>query len=283
MRNKSSNTVSSTAGRRSTRVVTALLGGAVVAATWSGAGGVAAAKPAAGPIGPDQSFVGLVNHRLSAATVKVVCPGPLRLGQTGEPASGQTLSVLPRVAAASRNGFTGAAGDSVVAEFVAASTGATSAETFTQYGTLPITSTFQLPCSGSGRVVFAPEPTSPTARSTSVSVTYLAVCNTPVCPLGAAERQSDGDGVIAGELGFEGGPSPGGFHPTAGRVDIAGPKLTRAVDVPSSGKFSAVVPAGRYTLIGCGGTQDEQCGPSQKVTVHAGATKHVRVVWLLAP
>ena len=99
----------------------------------------------------------------------------------------------------------------------------------------------------------------------------------------AANAQPAPNGTISGRLGFEGGPYPGGFHPTAGLVEFVGPVIAGVVKVPKSGAFTIHVLAGRYTLTGCSGTRDMQCGSPQHVTVMAGATKHVRVVWLLAP
>jgi hypothetical protein len=117
-----------------------------------------------------------------------------------------------------------------------------------------------------------------------VSVTYVATCTNP-CPVveagsaGASTRH----GVIAGQLGYEGGAYPGRFHPTAGVVDVTGPRNAGTVTVPGSGRFTLDVPPGSYTLTGCGGTKDKQCGPPQDVTVKAQKTSHVQVPWLLAP
>jgi hypothetical protein len=90
-------------------------------------------------------------------------------------------------------------------------------------------------------------------------------------------------GAIAGQLGIEGGPCCVDLHPTAGLVKVAGPESVRAVKVPKSGDFTIHVAPGSYTLTGCGGTKDKQCGPAQDVTVQAGTTTQVQVVWLLAP
>jgi hypothetical protein len=90
-------------------------------------------------------------------------------------------------------------------------------------------------------------------------------------------------GAIVGQLGYEGGAYPGGFHPTAGLVKFTGPQKVAPVKVPQSGDFSVHVVPGDYTLTGCGGTKNKQCGPPQQVTVKARATTHVQVPWLLAP
>lgn len=99
----------------------------------------------------------------------------------------------------------------------------------------------------------------------------------------AAAAPSTPHGIIDGRLGFEGGPYPGGFHPTAGLVKFTGPQKVGPVKVPTSGRFTVDVTPGAYTLTGCGGTKNKQCGPPKLVTVKADTTRHVRVVWLLAP
>jgi hypothetical protein len=99
----------------------------------------------------------------------------------------------------------------------------------------------------------------------------------------AAAAPTTSHGVISGHLGYEGGAYPGRFHPTAGVVTFAGPQKVSPVQVPQSGHFTVHVVPGDYTLTGCGGTKNKQCGPPQQVTVKARATSHVHVPWLLAP
>jgi len=226
---------------------------------------------------------------LAGAKVDVVCPGPLRVGQTGHPASGQTLGVESPPPATASTGYTGSRGRSIVASFVTSSAAGTATVTFTQYGTQPIPTTFLLPCYGSGVVVFAPQPTSHSARSARVAVTYSPTCSNP-CPVDVQRRDATTtptakatDGTITGQLGFEGGPAPGGFHATAGLVQVAGSKTVELVKVPTSGNFTVHVQPGRYSLTGCGGAKDDQCGSPQNVTVTAGAVKHVQVVWAFVP
>jgi hypothetical protein len=111
------------------------------------------------------------------------------------------------------------------------------------------------------------------AIAISFNMASAATAQTPLTP----------HGVIAGQLGFEGGPAPGGFHPTAGVVKFVGPQKVGRVKVPESGSFTVDVMPGIYTLTGCGGTKNRQCGSSQDVIVKAQKTSHVQVVWLLAP
>ncbi len=159
-------------------VLTALLAGALP-------GTAAGADPATMAVGPDQSFLGLVNGHSQNASVQVLCPGPVRVNQTGRPVAGQTLAVASPSAVAAALGFTGRRADSIVAQFVPVSTiGAAIAETFTHYGSLPIPPSVLLPCTGTATVLFAPRPTSHSARSTRVAVTFVPICGSTVCPTG---------------------------------------------------------------------------------------------------
>jgi hypothetical protein len=147
-------------------------------------GGTATAKPATTSIGPHQHFVGLVNGKSMKATVIVACPGPVWIGRMGHPVGG-TIAVEPPSTVAGPSGYTGSRGRSVVATFVVPvdTPPTNSALTFTQYGSQPIPSSLLLPCSGSGVVVFTPEPTSKTAQNATVSVTYVNIAVDP--PTGA--------------------------------------------------------------------------------------------------
>ena len=91
------------------------------------------------------------------------------------------------------------------------------------------------------------------------------------------------DGTVKGLLGYEGGAYPGKFHRTSGVVDVAGPKSTITVSVPDSGRFTVHLAPATYELTGCGGTNDAQCGPAQKVKVASARTVHVKVPWALVP
>jgi hypothetical protein len=137
-------------------------------------GTLAGANPGS-PIGSGQTFVGLVNGKQPTATVMVLCAGP---SVTGHPLGHQTVAVSRAPAAATGAGFTGSRARSVVAGFGGPATNPS--VTLRSYGTRPIPTSLVLPCAGEGKVVFSPRPTSKTARSTSVTVTYLN--------LGAAAR-----------------------------------------------------------------------------------------------
>lgn len=149
-----------------------LVAAGVAVAAIPGAALNGAASGAQVPVGPNQSFVGLVNGKLAGAQIEVLCRGP---AQTGHPVAGQTLSVQSRSRASDSSGFTGRRAHAIVTEFVPTSTvGAPIKEMFTDYGDLPIPTTVRLPCSGTSTVRFGPRPTSRTARSTRVSVTFEA-------------------------------------------------------------------------------------------------------------
>ncbi|HYA69297.1 MAG TPA: hypothetical protein VED63_11245 [Acidimicrobiales bacterium] len=137
-------------------------------------GGAAGATPTTTGIGPNQHFTGLVNKKSTKAIITMACALPLSTVSMGHPLGGQTVAVEPPTTVAGRSGDTGSRGRSIVASFVAVTpvNSATSSVTFTRYGSLPIPTTLVLPCSGSGTVVFAPEPTSKTAENATVSVTY---------------------------------------------------------------------------------------------------------------
>ncbi len=94
---------------------------------------------------------------------------------------------------------------------------------------------------------------------------------------------------MVGQLGFEGGPYPGGFHPTAGTVDVEfhSVPLVLVTHVGPSGDFDIRLGPGSYTVIGCGpspkGGQSGQCSRPLAVTLRAGEVDHVRLIWAYAP
>jgi hypothetical protein len=164
-------------------VVLAMVGGMLAT------GGIAgAATTATTTIGPHQHFVGLVNGKSTKATVIVACPGPVSNGKTGHPVGGK-IAVEPPSTTAGTSGSTGSRGHSVAVAFMIPvdPTPATNPVlTFTQYGSQAIPSSLSLPCSGSGVVVFTPEPTSKTAQSTTVNVTYENIAVDPPTPATAS-------------------------------------------------------------------------------------------------
>src|SRR5580704_3289577 len=100
-------------------------------------GAVAGAQAASGKIAPHQTFIGAVNGEQVNASVDVLCPGPLRVGQTGHPAGGQTIAVSSPAPPIAGTGDTGSRGRSIIAQFITPSTAVgVPAVTFSDYGTL---------------------------------------------------------------------------------------------------------------------------------------------------
>ena len=95
------------------------------------------------------------------------------------------------------------------------------------------------------------------------------------------------EALLVGELGIVGGPYPGGFHPTAGRVYISfrEPPLVLVKQVGPSGKFQIALGPGTYQVIGCGpgSGQPSQCSKAKTITLVAGEVDHIRLIWAYAP
>lgn len=155
--------------RLAKRTSTALL---VIAATATAMFGGATAATAQGlPIGPNQFFIGQVNGNHANAVIYMVCPGPSFPGQTGHPESGQNVSVTQ--SSTTTGGFTGSLANSIVVSFTPA---ATEGITLKYYDTpAAIPTTLLLPCAGTGKVTYNPEPTSPTAKPDVVTVTFINI------------------------------------------------------------------------------------------------------------
>jgi len=138
------------------------------------AAGPAAAAPPTYPILPNQYFDGVVNGKTAGAVVYTVCPGPSWPG-TGHPAGGQTLSVAPASPSGTAGvGFTGSAGNSVVASPVASAT--SGGVVFIEYfrsSALP--TSWVVPCDGEGTIAFTPRPGSYNARADLVTVRFVNI------------------------------------------------------------------------------------------------------------
>ncbi|MEY9965864.1 hypothetical protein ABIA33_003914 [Streptacidiphilus sp. MAP12-16] len=97
----------------------------------------------------------------------------------GEPASCQDQdyveadSISPGTTA---DGYTGSAGTALVVTFATSSSSSivVIGRLSNFYQPLPIPTSLNLPCSGTAQVGFAPEPTSPTARSSVVKVSLVS-------------------------------------------------------------------------------------------------------------
>jgi hypothetical protein len=148
---------------------------------------IAATAPAASavvqdplPIAPNTYFTGQVNGAGSDAIIKVVCPGPITPGETTHPLDGQSIEVETLLPSASNEGgFTGSAAHSIDALLSTPSGAAANPPVvFTSYfapATIP--TTWVVPCSGTGVITFIPLPTSPTARSYALTVTFADIAD----------------------------------------------------------------------------------------------------------
>jgi hypothetical protein len=127
-----------------------------------------------GPIGPNRTFIGEVNNQTTNATIQMACFGPVQVGQTGHPLAGQTVKVLPVTGPTPVDaGYTGSAAHQVDV-FFGVSSSAVAPVVLTSWAVpANIPNTLVLPCYGTGTVTFAPYPTSPTARSATVQVTFV--------------------------------------------------------------------------------------------------------------
>ncbi|HEV2344249.1 MAG TPA: hypothetical protein VGS97_09165 [Actinocrinis sp.] len=144
---------------------------ASVALTGSAAIAAPVGDPA--PIGPNTPFIALVNGKTADAVIAVVCPFPPTPGELGAPLSGQYVEVEPEVVTPTGTfGFTGSAANSIDAVFTPASALSEAIVIKDWFVQVPIPTTLRLPCSGSGVVSFDPMPTSNTAHSYTVTVTY---------------------------------------------------------------------------------------------------------------
>ncbi|WP_377268893.1 hypothetical protein [Peterkaempfera sp. SMS 1(5)a] len=142
--------------------------------------GTALAPPAAAavvdpaPIGPKQTFVGEVNGTSKGAAIQMGCFGPVLPGSTGHPLAGQSVDVLPgSLSGSSDVGYTGSAGTQVNVSFGEAVSVGTPVVLRAYAVKAQIPTSLVLPCYGSGKVVFTPEPTSADARSATVVVEYV--------------------------------------------------------------------------------------------------------------
>lgn len=155
----------------------AALTGALALALLTSATAAAVAAPVQDPIpiGPNMSFHGLVNGAAVNATIQVGCFGPIVPGQTGHPLAGQSIEADSTPPSTTADGYTGSTGNRLVVTFTASpSSSIIVLGTLSNfYQKVPIPTSVNLPCWGTGQVVFTPQPTSPTARSSAVTVSLV--------------------------------------------------------------------------------------------------------------
>jgi hypothetical protein len=95
--------------------------------------------------------------------------------------------------------------------------------------------------------------------------------------------------LLVGELGIEGGAPPGGFHPTAGVVEVEFARLPLVIEkkVGRSGQFRIPLGPGTYTVIGCGpganGGPNGICSQPQTITLAPGQVDFLELVWAHVP
>ena len=157
------------------RRLSTLVGLAVVAASL---GAWTTAASAASPVGPQQVFVGLVNGKVGDAEIRVGCFGPIYAGETGHVLPGQSVEALPAPSTGSTAGYTGTKATKIKLSIVlpvSPGVGPGSGVVLANYGVpVALPTSWSLPCSGPGAAVFLPEPTSKTARSATVGVSFVS-------------------------------------------------------------------------------------------------------------
>lgn len=125
------------------------------------------------PIGPNESFVGLVNGASSDAVIDVACPSPIVAGDEGHPLAGQTTEVELAPATTAVPGFTGSA-DTIDASYTyPSSTLSVLLATFGNYFVpAPVSTSLEFPCAGTGTIAFTPVDGGPQARPWDTKVTF---------------------------------------------------------------------------------------------------------------
>jgi hypothetical protein len=122
----------------------------------------------------------------------------------------------------------------------------------------------------------------------AASLSTVAALGLQAAP--AHAQTTSGRALLVGELGYEGGAYPGGFHPTAGTVEVefVNPPLVLLKPVGRSGQFKIALSPGTYTVIGCGpsasaGTPGSQCSAPHTVKLAAGEVDFVELIWAFVP
>lgn len=116
-------------------------------------------------------------------------------------------------------------------------------------------------------------------RISLIGLPLAAVCLTGLAA--ACSGQSPADGTLTGHLYGVGGPPPGLPRAWPGTVTLTGPGVHRDVPVGASGRYSVMVPAGKYTVVGHSPLYDGGAGLCQaatKVTVTSGHTTKADVL-----
>jgi hypothetical protein len=123
------------------------------------------------PIGNNQAFSGYVNgHPPGAAVIKVAC---VVGAKTGHPLGDQPVEVKPVAASSTADtGFTGSKGDKITASIAPITVAVIIASFTSYYVKKDIPTSITVPCSGTGTMLFVPSPTSKTAKTAKLTVTF---------------------------------------------------------------------------------------------------------------
>jgi hypothetical protein len=126
------------------------------------------------PIGANQYFSGYINNAPPGEVIIAVACTPG--AKTGHPLAKQPVEVKPVAASTAADvGFTGSKGDKISAS-LAPTTAATLIASFTSYYvTKDIPTSITVPCSGTGTVDFVPSPTSKTAKTAKLTVSFANI------------------------------------------------------------------------------------------------------------
>ena len=153
-----------------------VVGVAICASTLFGSAAIAAARvqdPVL--IGPNQSFVGLVNNHSTNATIEMACFGPSRPGEYGHPLAGQTLEVklVGPVTSAVPLAFTGTAREIQATYPISNTLEILLADFSSYYVQVPLSTSLTLPCTGTAVIPFTPVEGGPRARPWKTKVTFV--------------------------------------------------------------------------------------------------------------
>jgi hypothetical protein len=123
----------------------------------------------------------------------------------------------------------------------------------------------------------------------ALSASSIALIGLQTAPAHAGTTLTQRSAIV-GELGYEGGAATaGGFHPTAGTVEVEFNSVPLALEhhVGRSGRFHINLSPGSYTVIGCGPatstTAGGQCSKPQNIDLVTGEVDHIRLIWAYAP
>ncbi len=122
----------------------------------------------------------------------------------------------------------------------------------------------------------------------ALSASGIALIGLQATPAHAATKPTHRSAIV-GELGYEGGAAPGGFHPTAGTVEVEFSSVPLVLEkhVGKSGHFRIKLSPGSYTVTGCGpvasGTATGLCSQPQSINLVAGEVDHIQLIWADAP